>query len=142
MFHSRSALIAVILIAVCFAIAYGVAQGDSEKSDAVQGDCIHRQTVRLGHGISPAGQNWSVAAGVSNNGGCGSWLVRVRFLPAGTIRGSWSVARGVPAGGHIPADTKISGLDEAEGPERAFSALVGERVRSVTLVLSAGERMV
>ena len=87
------------------------------------------------------GKPWKVIATIQKNGSCNRWLFGMEFFPIGTAAGSWQGGWGIPARGHLPSDFTMGARDEFEGSERAFSGVVGARVRTVVLTTSSGDRI-
>ncbi len=134
--------IALLAIAgVYFLLVYVVPIFPASTRDATAfGGCIHRQQHLIAKGQSPSGGVWTVGATIQNNGSCSDWRLGMEFDPSGASRGRWSGAWGIPSGGHLSASFTIGAQDEAAGTERAFSGVVGVRVKTLALTTSSGER--
>jgi hypothetical protein len=105
--------------------------------------CVESIRRVLSSGQIKDGSSWRIFATIRNNGSCDRWRLGLEFFPAGTYAGSWRGAWGIPAEGHLSDNFTISARDEFEGSERAFSGVVGARVRKVVLTARDGtERLV
>lgn len=128
-----------ILLTASLAVACGLATVGAVAVSALKDggdhvDCAGvPQRRAFGDGPIPGGGRWSATGDVRSNGGCTNWLFGVNFVPFGTVPGSWRGAWDIPAGGHLPDRFTISAQDEASKSVRAFSGIVGARVKEIEL---------
>ena len=143
--HSRrsKAILAASIAVVCgLAVASAIAMSARNGGSAHLSCAGLPQQQAIGRGPVPSGGKWSVIGDVRPNGGCSHWLFRVKFVPFGTAPGSWSGAWDIPAEGHLSDRFTISAQDEASKSERAFSGIVGARVKTIELHLRPDGRKV
>jgi hypothetical protein len=105
------------------------------------GACIHRQQVVVAQGPSQSGGHWTTKATIHNDGGCKAWLLGISIRPSSASRGRSSWGWSIRAGGHLPNAFTISARDDSAGPVRAFYGAAGERVNTIVLTMSNGERL-
>lgn len=138
----RKVLVASIAVLCGLAVASAVAMS-ALKGGGEEVRCAGLpQQHAIGSGSVPSGSRWSVTGEVRPNGRCSRWLLRLEFVPFGIRPGSWSGGWDIPAGGHLSDGFTISAQDEAGKSTRAFSGVVGARVKKIELHLRPNERTV
>jgi hypothetical protein len=136
------------ILAVSIAVALGLAVVSAVAVSALKGGGDHMDCAGVpqrhvfGVGPIPGGGRWSATGDVRSNGGCSNWLLGVNFFPYGTAPGSWRKAWDIPADGHLPYDFTIGAQDEASKSLRAFSGIVGVRVKRIKLRLRPDGRTI
>ena len=136
-------VLAAAAVVLCGLVAASAVAVSALKDDGNHVSCAGLpQRHTIGSGFIPGGGKWTVTGDVRPNGGCSRWLLGLQFVPFGAGPGSWSGAWDVPAGGHLSDRFTISAQDEASKSQRAFSGVVGARVKEIELHLGPDGRTV
>lgn len=122
-----------VLLALLMSAVFGHVAIASSTFVAKQ--CIHPQKHLIASGKNPNDKRWTVTGSVHDNGSCQSWLFSMDFRPSGTIKGSSRWGWRIPAGGHLSPKFTMNAHDESAGSVRVFYGAVGERVKTIELIM-------
>lgn len=128
----------VCVLAVVSAVALSALRTDADSVTCP--GLPQRHSIAVG--AVPGGATWSIGGDVRPNGGCSHWLFGINVVPFGVTPGSWRGAWDIPARGHLSNRFTISAQDEASKSTRAFSGIVGRRVKEIALQLKPDGRKV
>lgn len=127
-------LAAAFLLAFYVLPAFSASAGEASGS----GKCIQPQQKLVDSGLNPSGDPWTITATVRKNNGCENWLFGSKFVPTGKVPGSFTLAWGIPAGGHLSDSFTIGARDELANSERVFGGMVGGQVTRIVVQRSSG----
>lgn len=127
---SRRLTVSAVCLALMCAAGAGATIGSADSGPGV---CLkHPLRVMVGHGRSPRGQEWYIAAHLRNNWKCHARLLDFSFYPFGHS-GIWRGAGyGVPIGGSLSSTFVVisSHQDRSDG-EIAYSGITSGKVALV-----------
>jgi hypothetical protein len=136
---ARRLFIYGLVVVMCAAGVGTAIYASIGSADPGPGVCLKRPLhVMVGHGQSPEGAKWYVAASLKNDAKCSSRLLEVSFHPFGPNRIRWGAGYGVPVGGSL-SSTFVIASQLAKGTEEiAYGGVTSNKVATVEALTRGG----
>ena len=134
---SRKTRLTAIGVALICAASIGVAV--HAASGSAGGVCLKRPLrAMIGHGVSPAGQNWYVVSHLKNDYHCRTRMLEASFHPFGKSGLTWGAGYGVPIGSSLSSTFVIASQLAKKDGEIAYGGITSRKVALVEALTRRG----